>query len=85
MVSGIYKINDLNKKMALNRIIRGEDYIDEEKGKYIHINSKINRFHFIIQSDMDYLVETIKNHLSNSQDKIEQFTGVSSLFTCLKA
>jgi hypothetical protein len=56
MVSGIYKINDLNKKMALNRIIRGEDYINEEREKYIHINSKINRFHFIIQSDMDYLV-----------------------------
>ncbi len=29
MVSGIFKVNDLNKKMALNRIIRGEDYIEE--------------------------------------------------------
>lgn len=27
MMSGIFKVNDLNKKMALNRIIQGEEYI----------------------------------------------------------
>lgn len=29
MMSGIYKVNDLNKQMALNRVIHGQQFIEE--------------------------------------------------------
>ncbi len=85
MVSGIFKLNDLNKKMALNRIIRGEDYIDQQREKYIHISSKSNRFHFMIQEEMEYLVQIIADHIANIQDKVDRFAGISSLFNSIKA
>jgi hypothetical protein len=34
---------------------------------------------------MDYLVEIVSDHLANPLDKIDKFTGISSLFACFKA
>jgi hypothetical protein len=83
LVSGIYKVNDLNKKMALNRIIQGEEYIEEEREKYSHINPSLNRFHFLLQEDMDYLHPTLSSYLAHPHDRIDSFAGVNSLFAAL--
>lgn len=34
---------------------------------------------------MSYLIEILKDHITTKNDKIEKFTGVSSLYHCIKA
>jgi hypothetical protein len=82
--SGVYSLNILNKKMALNRIISGHEYLEEEKKKYSSIVTKFNCFHFIIAEDMNYLIEIIERFVATSNDKVESFTGSDELFDCIR-
>lgn len=84
LVSGIYKANELNKKMTVNRMISGEDYLGQEREKYMHINTKFNSFHFIVQEEMDYLNQLIANYIATPNDRIDNFGGTEQLFECLR-
>lgn len=70
MVSGIYKGNNFNKKGALSLAINGEEDINYERKRLLHVVTKFNSFHFIIQEDLAYLKTIIQGNIASKNDRI---------------
>ncbi len=82
--SGLLRLNELNKKMALNRVMSGEEYLKEEAERYGHINTALSNFHFLVEDSLIYLSQTIQKHLASPYDSIDHFTGSHQLLEKIK-
>lgn len=80
LLSGIYKRN----KNSIRRVISGEEEVEEERGRLLHVILRFNNFHFIVHEDLTYLTTIITTHLATSNDKVESFAGVEQLFECIR-
>lgn len=84
LVSGIYKGSNLNKKGALSLAICGDEEMSYERRRLLHVVTKFNSFHFIIQEDLAYLREIISGHVAARNDRVEVYSGIEQLFECIR-
>lgn len=62
----------------------GQEHLQEERNKLLHINTKLNNFHYILHEEFSYLQPIIKKYLASPQDKIDSFSNLESMFECLR-
>lgn len=84
LVSGIYKGNNLNKKGALSVAVCGDEEMGYERRRLLHVITKFNSFHFIIQEDLAYLKDIIGGYVAGKNDRIEVYSGVEQLCECIR-
>lgn len=74
-LSGIYK-GGAGRKNAINRVLRGEEELEEERMRLAHVVTRFNCFHFVVQEELGYLADTLRAHVATPNDKIDTFTGL---------
>ena len=82
--SGIYKPVDNNRKNALNRLLVGEEALEQERNKLHHVNTQFNNFHFLVHEDLAYLNVMLGNNLKSPTDKFETFGSLEHMFECIR-
>lgn len=49
-----------------------------------YVVTRFNCFHFLVQEDLGYLVESIRAHVATPNDSLDSFTGLQELIGCLR-
>lgn len=55
-----------------------------ERRRLLHVITKFNSFHFIIQEDLAYLKGIIQGHVATKKDRVELYSGIEQLFECIR-
>ena len=82
LASGLYKPNSFEpaKKNVVSRVLVGEEALEAEKGRLVHVVTKFNSFHFLVEGALGYLKEMVGGSLTTERDKVEGWDGAEELF-----
>jgi hypothetical protein len=47
-----------------------------ERRRLLHVITKFNNFHFIIQEELSYLKEILHGYVASSSDRIDVYSGI---------